>query len=247
MMKGEIDGSIAFLVRALPLVPTSGPARLRNRRPRTDRQQSGRSGEQRRDGEYRDRRQFLQPEDCHRECRRYVVWTNKGRVAHDVTAGNGAFSSPRNLAPGASFSYTATTAGTFAYQCTIHVNHDGVLTVQAAAAPWPRQPLRPPGRAGRRTPHRRRRRRQRHPALAATPGAGPPDRRGHGPPHRASPAPRRLTSPANNRRPGAMHIRCMAPGHFQQSSSIALLSSAVRCGHFRCTTNVPGPGWMEIT
>ena len=64
-----------------------------------------------------------------------VVWTNKGRVAHDVTAGNGAFSSPRNLAPGASFSYTATTAGTFAYQCTIHVNHDGVLTVQAAAAP----------------------------------------------------------------------------------------------------------------
>lgn len=64
-----------------------------------------------------------------------IVWTNKGRNPHDVTATNGAFASPRNLAPGATFSYTATAAGTFAYQCTIHVNHDGTLTVQAAAAP----------------------------------------------------------------------------------------------------------------
>jgi plastocyanin len=63
-----------------------------------------------------------------------IVWTNKGKVAHDVTALNGAFSSPRNLAPGATFSYTATTAGSFAYVCTIHLNQDGTLTVQAAPA-----------------------------------------------------------------------------------------------------------------
>ncbi len=64
-----------------------------------------------------------------------IVWTNNGRNPHDVTAGNGSFMSPRRLAPGTTFSYTVTTAGTFAYQCTIHVNHDGVLTVQAVAAP----------------------------------------------------------------------------------------------------------------
>jgi plastocyanin len=63
-----------------------------------------------------------------------IVWTNKGKVAHDVTAVNGAFNSPRNLAPGATFSYTATTAGSFAYVCTIHLNQDGTLTIQAAPA-----------------------------------------------------------------------------------------------------------------
>lgn len=63
-----------------------------------------------------------------------IVWTNKGRNPHDVTASNGAFASPRMLAPGATFSYTATAAGTIAYQCTIHVNHDGTLTIQAAPA-----------------------------------------------------------------------------------------------------------------
>lgn len=64
-----------------------------------------------------------------------IVWTNTGKVAHDVTGLNGApIMSPRNLAPGATFSYTATTAGTFAYVCTLHLNQSGTLTVQAAAA-----------------------------------------------------------------------------------------------------------------
>src|SRR5690349_2244745 len=34
-----------------------------------------------------------------------VVWTNQGAVAHDVTANDGSFMSPRNLAPGATYSY----------------------------------------------------------------------------------------------------------------------------------------------
>jgi plastocyanin len=64
-----------------------------------------------------------------------IVWTNKGAVAHDVTANDGSFMSPRNLAPGATYSYTVTKAGTFGYICTIHLNQDGSLVVQAAAAP----------------------------------------------------------------------------------------------------------------
>lgn len=61
-----------------------------------------------------------------------IVWTNAGRIAHDVTASNGAFASPRNLAPGATFSYTATAAGTIPYICTIHVGQEGMITVAAA-------------------------------------------------------------------------------------------------------------------
>ncbi len=52
-----------------------------------------------------------------------------------MTAGERLIHVAASLGPGATFSYTVTTAGTFAYQCTIHVNHDGVLTVQAVAAP----------------------------------------------------------------------------------------------------------------
>jgi plastocyanin len=62
-----------------------------------------------------------------------VVWTNTGRNPHDVTADGGAFFSPRNLMNGQTFSYTATTPGTYKYQCTIHSNMTGVLTVQGAA------------------------------------------------------------------------------------------------------------------
>lgn len=78
---------------------------------------------------------FFDPKSATANVGDTIVWTNTGRNPHDVTASNGAFSSPRNLAPGSTFSYVATTAGTFAYTCTIHVNHDGTLVIQAAAAP----------------------------------------------------------------------------------------------------------------
>lgn len=61
-----------------------------------------------------------------------VTWTNKGNRPHDVTALNGAFSSPRRMMNGATFTYTATTAGTYQYECTIHEGMDGTLIVQAA-------------------------------------------------------------------------------------------------------------------
>lgn len=69
-----------------------------------------------------------------------VVWTHKGTGGrpHDVTADNGAFASPRRLANGATFSYTATAPGTFNYQCTIHTGMNGVLNVLGAPGAAPR-------------------------------------------------------------------------------------------------------------
>jgi len=48
-----------------------------------------------------------------------VTWTNADSTAHTVTSDTGAFDSGP-LAPGASFSQTFTTAGTFTYHCQIH-------------------------------------------------------------------------------------------------------------------------------
>jgi plastocyanin len=68
-----------------------------------------------------------------------VTWTNSGAVPHTVTSDSGAFDSGV-LQPGASFSHTFDTAGTFSYLCTIHPNMTGAITVTeaaAAAAPAP--------------------------------------------------------------------------------------------------------------
>jgi plastocyanin len=69
-----------------------------------------------------------------------VTWRHNGNRPHDVTADNGAFNSPRRMANGQTFSYTATAPGTFTYLCTIHAQvMKGTLVVQAAggAAPAP--------------------------------------------------------------------------------------------------------------
>ena len=64
-----------------------------------------------------------------------VVWTNTGRFPHDVTSvGGGPLNSPRFMMNGATYSFTATTPGTYNYQCTIHDGQDGILIVQAAGA-----------------------------------------------------------------------------------------------------------------
>ena len=57
-----------------------------------------------------------------------VRWTNTGQADHTVTADAGAFGSG-TLAPGASFSVTFRTAGTFAYHCAIHPFMKGTITV----------------------------------------------------------------------------------------------------------------------
>jgi plastocyanin len=56
-----------------------------------------------------------------------VTWTNKQGVAHTVTANGGAFNHP--MPSGATFSFTFTKAGTFAYHCTIHPSMHGTVVV----------------------------------------------------------------------------------------------------------------------
>jgi plastocyanin len=64
-----------------------------------------------------------------------VTWTNSGAAPHTVTADDGAFDSDR-LAPGASFSQTFETAGTFTYHCEIHPQMTGTVVVtEAGGAP----------------------------------------------------------------------------------------------------------------
>jgi plastocyanin len=67
-----------------------------------------------------------------------ITWRNSGAVAHEVTANNGAFSSG-NIAPGASYSWTATGSGTVGYYCRYHgtatSGMTGSVTLTTAAAP----------------------------------------------------------------------------------------------------------------
>jgi plastocyanin len=64
-----------------------------------------------------------------------MTWTNSGAATHTATADNGAFDSGR-LAPGASFSQTFNSAGTFTYHCEIHPQMTGTIVVtEASPAP----------------------------------------------------------------------------------------------------------------
>ncbi|MFB8006772.1 cupredoxin family copper-binding protein [Nocardia sp. NPDC056000] len=48
-----------------------------------------------------------------------VTWTNRDEEPHNVAASDGGFHSP-NLGAGATYTFTFTKAGTFAYICAIH-------------------------------------------------------------------------------------------------------------------------------
>ena len=58
-----------------------------------------------------------------------VTWTNNDSVAHTVTENNGAFNSG-DLAPGSSYSFTFSKAGTYSYHCSIHPSMTATITVQ---------------------------------------------------------------------------------------------------------------------
>jgi plastocyanin len=59
-----------------------------------------------------------------------VTWTNKDSTGHTVTADDGTtFTSP-TMATGATFSFTFTKAGTYAYHCSIHPSMTGTIVVQ---------------------------------------------------------------------------------------------------------------------
>ncbi|MHB8646940.1 MAG: cupredoxin domain-containing protein [Thermomicrobiales bacterium] len=63
-----------------------------------------------------------------------VTWTNKDPATHTVTSDTGVFDS-KNLATGATFSFTFNQAGSFAYHCNIHTRMTATIVVTAAAAP----------------------------------------------------------------------------------------------------------------
>ena len=58
-----------------------------------------------------------------------VSWTNNDTVTHTVTADKGAFNSGP-LAPGSTFSFTFTKAGTYSYHCNIHPSMMATIVVQ---------------------------------------------------------------------------------------------------------------------
>ncbi len=58
-----------------------------------------------------------------------VTWTNNDTAAHTVTADDGSFDSG-NMAPGATFTFTFTTAGSVVYHCNYHPNMVATIVVQ---------------------------------------------------------------------------------------------------------------------
>lgn len=49
-----------------------------------------------------------------------IEWTNAGAVAHTVTADDGISFNSGTMDPKATFKFTPTAAGTFAYHCSFH-------------------------------------------------------------------------------------------------------------------------------
>ena len=59
-----------------------------------------------------------------------ITWTNNDSAPHTVTADDGSFTSG-NIAPGATFNFTFTTAGTYKYHCVYHPWMTGTVIVKA--------------------------------------------------------------------------------------------------------------------
>lgn len=62
-----------------------------------------------------------------------VTWTNMGSATHTTTSDSGdpASWNSGDLAPGKSFSFTFTKAGTYTYHCAIHPFMTGTIIVMA--------------------------------------------------------------------------------------------------------------------
>jgi plastocyanin len=58
-----------------------------------------------------------------------VTWTNQDAAVHTVAAADNSWTSA-DLAKGASYSHTFTSAGTFAYICGVHHSMKGTVVVQ---------------------------------------------------------------------------------------------------------------------
>ena len=58
-----------------------------------------------------------------------VIWNNKDAIAHTVTSDDGTTFSSGSLDPGGTFSFVASTPGSFPYHCNFHSHMKGTLTV----------------------------------------------------------------------------------------------------------------------
>ena len=91
---------------------------------------------------------FFEPRNLTVRAGTTVRWANTGQRPHTVTADTGAFDSG-NLDPGANFSFTFNSAGTYPYFCEYHGTRGGqgmagTITVTAAQAAAPAQPAAQP-------------------------------------------------------------------------------------------------------
>ena len=58
-----------------------------------------------------------------------VTWTNNDTVAHTVTSDSGNLLNSSTISPGASFSFTFTSAGSVSYHCALHPMMKGSVVV----------------------------------------------------------------------------------------------------------------------
>ena len=58
-----------------------------------------------------------------------VTWTNQDSATHTVTADDGKSFDSKGVAQGATYSFTFTTAGTFAYHCAVHPDMKATVIV----------------------------------------------------------------------------------------------------------------------
>ncbi len=74
-----------------------------------------------------------------------VTWTNNETdgTVHNITSDENVFVSP-DVPPGATFSFTPSSAGTYNYHCRFHPQTIGTLNVGGGSAPPPGQPAPPP-------------------------------------------------------------------------------------------------------
>jgi plastocyanin len=59
-----------------------------------------------------------------------ITWLNKDGYTHTVTSNTPGLFSSGNIAGGGSFTHTFSTAGSFAYHCTLHSGMTGTVTAQ---------------------------------------------------------------------------------------------------------------------
>ncbi len=66
-----------------------------------------------------------------------ITWTNKDATAHTISSDTAGVFDSGSTAPGATFSFTAATAGTITYHCNIHATMKATIVVSAAGSASP--------------------------------------------------------------------------------------------------------------